>query len=119
MANPNIVNVSNIFGNVSTLVVSTTATAIVSNPASSGVVYKINSLTAANINTSSSAAFTAELHNNGTTVSIIRGVIVPATSSVTVVGKDNGFYLTENSSIILTAGANSFIHAVCSYEQIS
>ena len=48
MANPNIVAVTSIYGNTSTLLISSTAdpfaTALVSNAASSGKVYKINSI---------------------------------------------------------------------------
>jgi len=118
MANPNIVNVTTIFGNVVAQAVTTTAAAIVTNPASSGAVYKINSLSVANINTAA-AAITLEINIGGVNTFIARAVSVPANSALAVIGKDTGIYLTENSSLQVTASANSYLQAVCSFEQIS
>lgn len=120
MANPNIVNVSSIYGNTSTLTVSTVASNVVQNPSSSSSVYKINSLTIANVNTTPSAvAITVEYNNAGTNTYIARAITVPANSSITVLGKDNPIYLLENTSLQLTAGSNNSLAAICSFEQIS
>lgn len=118
MANPNIVNVTTIVANTLTQNVTTSSANIVSNPSSSGAVYKINSLSAANIN-ASAGSIDVQINNNGTVTNIAKGIVVPATSIITIIGKDNGFYLLENSSIQLTASANNTIHAICSLEQIS
>lgn len=118
MANPNIVNVTTIFGNTGTLAVSTTAANIVQNSASSNQVYKINSLSVANINTVSSSV-SLELNVAGSNTFIVRGIIVPANSTINIIGKDTSIYLLENSSLQLTAAANSVMQAVCSWEQIS
>jgi hypothetical protein len=120
MANPNIVNVTTIYGNTSTLSVSTTAANVVQNPNASGAVYKINSLTIANINTTPSAvSVTVEYNNAGTNTYIARAVTVPANASLTILGKDNPIYLLENTSLQLTAGVNTSLTAICSFEQIS
>jgi len=59
MANPNIVAVTAIYGNTSTNLISSTAdpfaTAIVNNTASSGKVYKINSIVVANVDGTAAA----------------------------------------------------------------
>ena len=120
MANPNIVNVSIIYGNTSTLAVSTTTANVVQNPISSGFVYKINTLTVSNINAISSAVnINVELNQADANTYLARNVVVPANSSLVVIGKDTAFYLLENTSVQLTAGSNSSLSALVSYEQIS
>jgi len=118
MANPNIVNVTTIYGNTGTLAVSTTTANVVSNPTSSGNVYKINLLTIANYS-NSNYSVTAELNVAGANTNIVKNVVIPANSSLAVIGKDTAFYLLENSSIQLSASQNSAFHAICSWEQIS
>jgi hypothetical protein len=122
MANPNIVNVVNIFGNTATLAVSTTTANIVQNPTSSSTLYKINSLMVTNVNTFTSAvSVTVQLNqaNVGTISTIAQNMVVPANSSLVILGKDTPVYLLENNSIQLTAGSNNSLNAFISYEQIS
>ena len=120
MANPNIVNVTTIYGNTATLAVSTTTTNVVSNPTSSGQIYKINALTVANINTlSSSVNINVEYNNAGANTYLTRNVVVPANSSLVILGKDTAMYLLENTSLQLTAGSNNSLYALVTYEQIS
>ena len=62
MANPNIVNVTTIYGNSSQTSLSTTsATSLVSNAASSGKVYKINSIVVANVDGTNNTEVTVEM----------------------------------------------------------
>jgi hypothetical protein len=117
MANPNIVNVGTIFGNTASINVSSTTTNVVSNPASSGYVYKINLLTVANYSTNS-YAMSAELNNSGSNAYIVRNVVIPANSSLAIIGKDTSMYLLENSCIQLSTSQNSAFQAICSWEQI-
>ena len=44
---------------------------------------------------------------------------VPAQGTLVVISKDTMVYLEEGDSIRLTASANNYLHAVCSYEIIS
>lgn len=118
MANPNIVNVSTIYGNTAIQACSTTTANIIQNASSSNKVLKINSLTVANINTVA-AAISVEVNQAGSNVYVARSVAVPANSTLVIIGKDTPVYLLENHSIQLTAGANSTMHAVCSFEEIS
>ena len=120
MANPNIVNVTTIYGNTSVLSLSTTAANVVQNPSSSNTVYKINTLMISNINTTPSAVgVTVEYNNAGTNTYIARSISVPANSSLTIIGKDTPVYLLENTSLQITAAVNTSLSAICSYEQIS
>jgi hypothetical protein len=118
MANPNIVNVGSIYGNTATLAVSSVTSNVVANPASSNQVYKINLLTVSNYSTNS-YAMTAEINVAGSNNYLVRNVVIPATSSLAIIGKDTAMYLLENSSIQLSTSQNSAFHAVCSWEQIS
>ena len=122
MAAPNIVNVASIIG-VSTFVgITTTAPVVlISNAASSGQVYKINTLLAAGIG--ATTAITVKIHSAaagaGTSVSIASTITVPQGSSLAIIGKDTPLYLEENRSITVTAGAINSIDVVASYETIS
>ena len=59
MANPNLVNVAAIYGNNSSVSLTTTsATSVVSNAASSGKVYKINMIMVANVDGTNAADIT-------------------------------------------------------------
>ena len=58
MANPNIVNVATINGNTKAAAVGTTITEICSNGASSGKIFKVNSLYVANIDGTTAADLT-------------------------------------------------------------
>lgn len=118
MANPNIVNVTTIYGNTAIQTCSTTTANIVQNSTGSNKILKINTLTIANINTAA-ASVSVELNQAGSNVYVTRSVSVPANSSIVVIGKDTGIYLLENHSLQITAGANSTMQAICSYEEIS
>jgi hypothetical protein len=120
MANPNIVNVANIFGKVVGAAVTTSATAIVTNASSSGKIFKINSLIIANINGTAAADITADVFKNQTTsIRLAFTVAVPNDATLVLISKDSSIYLEENDSIRLTASTNSALEAICSYEEIS
>lgn len=123
MAAPNIVNVTTIIGKTVTLPLTTTAQAIVSNAASSGKVFKINSLYVSNIDGSGAQELTVSLYSEddigGTASSIVSTVSVPADSTIVVIDKNSSIYLEEDKSIGALAAGNSDLVAICSYEEIS
>ena len=120
MSQMNIVNVSTIYGNTTGMAVTTVPTAIVSNAASSSMVYKINTLVVSNISGTTSASINVDVYKNQATAYRI-AYQVPITSNTSFSPIDKGLilYLQENDSIRLTASANSALEAVCSYEAIS
>lgn len=119
MANPNIVNVTTINGKVVGLAATTTATAIVTNTAGSNKILKINSLVISNVNGTTAADITVDVYKNQTTAyRLAYTVSVPADASLVSISKDTSIYLEENDSIRLTASVNSYLEAVCSYEEI-
>ena len=127
MANPNIVDVSTILANNSFFLVSSTAdpftTALVNNPASSGKVYKVNTLIATNVDTANSRVVTIKFFPQddlgGTGRQIISNVSIPANSSLVVIEKNTSLYLTEDESLGVTAGTANTIVVTTSWEEIS
>jgi hypothetical protein len=127
MANPNIVNVSEIYGNTSSILISSTAnpfaTPLISNPASSNKVFKINSIVVANVDGTSAADITITLFSaaalGGTGTALLSTASVPADASLVVMDKATGIYLLENRSIGATASAANDLVVTCSWEEIS
>lgn len=124
MANPNIVNVTTIYGNSSQTALSTTsATSLVSNAASSGKVFKINSIVAANVDGTSAADITISIYSaaalGGTAYPIASTISVPADATLIITDKTTSFYLLENQSIGATAGVANDLVVTASWEEIN
>jgi hypothetical protein len=124
MANPNLVNVAFIFGENSLTSLSTTgATSILSNAASSGKVYKVNSIIVSNVDGTSPADITISVYSaaalGGSAFPIVSTLSVPADASVIVVDKSTGIYIKENQSIGATANAANDLVVVASWEEIT
>lgn len=131
MANPNIVNVTTIYGKTTYLTPSgTSAVVLLPNAASSGKVLKINQIVAANVNGSAAVDTTVSLYTNGavaqgsapssgTAYPIVSTISVPADASLIVTDKTTAIYLEEGNSISVTSGTASGITYSISYEEIS
>lgn len=131
MANPNIVNVTTIYGVTTYLTPSvTTAVVLLPNTASSGLVYKINNIVASNVNGAAAVDTTVSIYTNGavaqgsapssgTAYPIVSTVSVPADASLIVVDKTTALYLMEGTSIVVTSGTASGITYSISYESIA
>jgi predicted Na+-dependent transporter len=124
MANPNIVNVTEIYGKTAVANLSTTnATLVVENTAGSNKVFKINSLVVSNVDGDSNTPVTVSLYAaaniGGTATEIVSTVVVPADATLVVIDKTTSIYLEEDRSIGATAGTANDLKVVCSYEEIS
>ena len=124
MAAPNIVNVATITGKSAVVnLTSTAATAVVSNAASSGKVFKINSILVANVDGSVAADITLSYYSQddigGTATELLSTVSVPQDSTLVAFDKNTAFYLEEDNSIGATAGAANDLKVFVSYEEIS
>lgn len=117
MAAPNIVNVSTITGKTAVQAVDITATAIVTNSAASGKVFKVNALYVSNVDGTNDAAVNVDIYRSSTAYHIAKTVTVPADATLDVISK--AIYLEEGDELRLTANADSDLEAVCSYEEIS
>lgn len=123
MANPNIVNVSSIYGGTAYAApANTSANSLISNAASSGNIIKVDSLTVANV-TGSAALVTVSVNSaaagGGTAYRIAYQISVPANSTMQVIDKNNFVYLTENTSLVVTSGTSGALEYVASYETIA
>lgn len=131
MANPNILAATTAYGTTTYYTPSgTTAVVLLANAASSGKVYKINQIVAANVNGSAAVSATVSIYTNGavaqgsapsggTAYPIVSAVSVPATASLIVVDKTTSIYLQEGTSISVTSGTASGITYSISYEDMS
>lgn len=117
MAAPNIVNVTTITGKTAVQAVGTSATAIVTNSASSGKVFKVNALLVSNIDGTNNADITVDLYRSSTAYHLAKTVVVPADATLDVLAK--AIYLEEGDALRLTANTASDLEAICSYEEIS
>jgi hypothetical protein len=130
MSAPNIVNVATITGKIFyDALADTNLTSLVLNPASSGKVFKINMLTAANVDGTNSATVDVSYHPAtttavGSTVSstgyhLAKTITVPADATLVVISKDTSIYMEESSVLAVKASAADDIDFVVSYEEIS
>jgi len=132
MANPNIVNVTQIFGQTNYLTPANTSTLVlIANTSGSGNVFKVNQIVAAN-QTNAAANVTVSLFTSGSTTSgnavtraaattfdVTSNISVPAYASLIVVDKTTATYLLEDRAFVVQSGTNSAITFSVSYEQIN
>lgn len=123
MSNPNIVNVTAIYGGTSNVALSTTSeTSVLNNAASSGTVIKVDNIVVANT-TATAATITINVHSaaslGGTSYAVASAISVPGNATLIVTDKTTAFYLLENMSIGATAGTSNALIVTASYETIS
>lgn len=123
MANPNIVDVTSIYGNTSYLIPSTTgATTWTALTPASNTVNKIDNIVASNV-TAAVATVTVAINSAaagaGTNYRLVYQVPVPINASIVVADKSTAFYLGEAQSIVVTVGTASAIELTASYEAIT
>lgn len=123
MANPNIVNVTSIYGSTSYLIPSTTsATTWTALTPASNTVNKIDNIVAANVTgliANVTVAINSAAAGAGTNYRLIYQVPIPVGSSIVIVDKSTAFYLGEAQSIVVTVGTSSAIELTASYEAIT
>jgi hypothetical protein len=131
MANPNIAALTTLTGNTTYLTPSgTSAVVLLPNAASSGQVFRINQIVAANVNGTNAVDTTVSVYTNGavaqgsapsggTAFPIASTISVPADASLIIVDKTTAIYLMEGTSITVTSGTASGITYSISYEIIA
>lgn len=124
MAAPNIVGVTTITGKTTYLsLADTNATVLLSNPASSGKVFKVNTIIVANDDGTNTANITVTINSAaagaGTAFRLASTIDVIADSTLVVLDKASAIYLEEDKSIVCTASAGGDLDVICSYEEIS
>ena len=124
MAAPNIVNVTTITGKTTYVTpANTSATVLLANSAASGKVFKINMITAANVDGTNNADATVAINTaaagSGTSYPLASTITVPADATLIISDKSTSFYLEEDRSIVVTSSAANDLTFVVSYEEIS
>jgi hypothetical protein len=131
MANPNIVNVTTIYGKTTYYTPSvTTAVVLLTNAASSGTVMKINNIVVANVDETNAVDATVSIYTNGavaqgsapsggTDYALASTVGVPADATLIVTDKTTAFYLEEGTCISVISKTASKLVFTVSYELIS
>jgi hypothetical protein len=118
MANPNIVNVTTIYGNTAVTALTTVTANSVTNSSGSNSVYKLNNVSIANY-TGVGITANVMLNRSATIYYFVGNVTVPANSTLIVVGKDTGVYMLEGDVLQANVSANSSASLIASYEQIN
>ena len=133
MANPNIVNVTSIYGNSAYVIPATTSvsvawtyngsTALTGLTPAASTVNRVTSIVVSNV-TSSAATCTVAIANNatygsGTPYYIAYQVSVPPNASVVVTDKTTSFYVTENQSVGVISGTASALNYTATFEAIT
>lgn len=124
MAAPNLASATTMYGKTVTVdLTSTSATSVLSNAASSGLLLRVTSLYVSNVDGVNNADITISYYSaaaiGGTATEICKTVVVPADATLVVIDKDAPVYLEENRSIGATASAANDLRVVCSYEEIA
>jgi hypothetical protein len=116
MATPNLLNLTTITPKTAVQEITTAATAIVTNSTASNTVLKISALYISNIDGTNNEYVTVDVFRDSVAYHIAKTVVVPADATLDVINKS--IYLLEGDTLRLTAGVNSRLQAVCSYEEI-
>ena len=122
MANPNIVNVTKIYGNSTYIIASASAVTWTALTPAANYVNKVGNIVASNV-TASAATITLSLNSavsgGGTAYRIAYQISVPPGASVIIVDKTTAVYVGESQSIVVTGGTASAIELTASYENIT
>jgi hypothetical protein len=119
MANPNLINITSIYGDTAyDANISTSDDAIIS--VSANKLVKINSLLISNIDGTNAASITATVKDSSDNVLgyIAKTITVPPDSTLVLISKDTTIYLKETQKLTLDASVASDLSAVCSYEEL-
>jgi hypothetical protein len=124
MANPNLNNATAVYANNAQLsLTATTATQLITNAASSGKVFLVDSIIVANVDGTNACDVTVtrfqSATNTGTAFPIASTISVPADASLVIVGKDNPINLTENESIYVTASVANDLVVDANWKELS
>ena len=124
MAAPNIVAVATITAKTAYLTpANATSNVLLANAASSGKVFKVNMVIAANVDGTSAYDTTVAVNTaadgSGTSYPLASTVSVPPDASLIVSDKSTAFYLEEDKSIVVTSSTASKIAYTVSYEELS
>ena len=117
MSNPNIVNVSTIYGKTALAALTTTTANVITNASGSNTIVKVEDILLTNY-TSSAVGANIVINRSATTYYLGGNVSIPANSTLVLLAKDSMVYLEEGDVIQANVTANSSITFTSSYEII-
>jgi len=118
MANPNLVNVTSIYGNSICGALTTTVTTDLLTCASNKLI-KVNNIIVANIDGSSAADVTMGIiKSGGSVVKFASTISVPADATLVLIDKNSSIYLEEGDILEGGASANGDLTYTISYEEL-
>lgn len=123
MANPNELQTTAVYGNNDFAELTTTTYNLVNNPASSGKLYRVNSVIASCVNTTGTAQVSLSIYSQddlgGTAYAIASDVIIPNSASLILVDSSSTIYLKEDQSIGVVSSGNNEAEIIASWEEVS
>jgi len=119
MAAPNLVNIATITAKSVQALLTTSQVSILENPASSGKVFKINSILAGNIDGTLAATVNVSLDKAGTVLGHFSTIAVPPDSTMILIDRNTAIYLEEDDEIKASASAVDSIDILINYEELS
>ena len=119
MAAPNLVNVTSIYGKTVGAALGTTTTTDILTCAANKLL-KINSIIVSNIDGTNDASATVYFYDSSATTryALAFTIVVPADTTLVVIGKDSPIYLEESDQIEAGASSASDLQIVISYEEL-
>jgi len=119
MAAPNLVNVTSIYGKTVGAALGTTTTTDILTCAANKLL-KINSIIVSNIDGTNDASTTVYFYDSSATTryALAFTIVVPADTTLVVIGKDSPIYLEESDQIEAGASVASDLQIVISYEEL-
>lgn len=123
MANPNIVNVTSIYGSTTYLIpANTSANTWTALTPAVGTVNRVTSIVASNV-TASAATVTVSVNSatggGGTAYRVAYQISVPSGASLIIADKTTSMYIGESQSVVVTVGTASAIELTAAYEAIT
>lgn len=119
MAAPNFKTLGSIVGKTSGFDVTTTLSTVLSNPANSGNVLKINTIFCSNIIGTQPADIDLCYNDGSGDFYIAKTISVPADATQILLSRDACIYIEEGDSIKAKASANNNLQLVIAFEEIS
>lgn len=125
MANPNLLNITTVSGVTTNVGLGTTAfTNVLANSASSGKVYKINSIIVSHSedrtdNVSVDVFVNRNAAGTASSTALIANLTVPSGTTQVVLDRNSPIYLMEDKSIVASASTANFVDVTIAYEDIS
>lgn len=118
MAAPNLRSPVSVVGKTTPVSLGTSLAAVLSNPAESGLVLKVNTIRASNIS-AAAATFSIALVRGASTVYLLKDGSVSKGTALIASDKNEYLYLEEGDSLQASASGVDTIHLTINYEQVS